>query len=404
MLTLAWRRQWWKDLASCPVFDVAREDSAIAGLVALVAETSAGTAAPRTVKDAEKVQENMRGKHKNAFHLCYSIQSNITSYRLFRIVLTLGGRARHLLGTSIKLIESGSPKALWTCLSWAAGEQNIWLKDILAQSTLSTSLSACGFEHEDLDSWSDTPEVCVQEEDELATRFMTLTRQIVAHVGLSSLDYSSNLPNLFLLLLHHDAASQRDGCNQIRQIWEAAQHLEHPTSHELMHNYARTLVWPAMSSNPQLCIAMEEQAWQPAEDVQRLITLAFSTPLQTKIVEDGFNIIQDCVQVHKSRSVEKMNMQSSLLESRLVTTYGCTSTLGEFAPQEVPSKLPAKIWSPDAGEFSVGGRKTYRSYPQMKAGIIVVPKVLLSYRWLWQPWFTAPRGIGLDCSSCGGLC
>ena len=360
MLTLAWRKQWWKSLGSCPVFDLSREDNAIAGLVTLVAESSGGTAPPRTVKDAERVQENLRGKHKNAFHLCCSIQStesNIVSYRLFKIVPQLGGVARHLMGRSIKVIEKGAPEGLNVYLSWAAGEQNAWFRDILAKTLCSSSLAECGFEYEDTTSWVETPEILVQEEDEMASRFMTLTRQLVGHLGLSALDYSGNLPHLFLLLLHPDPVKQRQGVDRIREMWEAVQHVELPTSHQFMHNFARSLIWPSLTSVRSLCLSLEEQAWKPSEDVQRLVTLAYSTPLQTKIVEDGFNVIQDHVRISKSRAVEKMNMLHTLLDSRLFKTYGCSSTLGDVVHDDVPAKLPRSLWTHDASQFSVGGKK-----------------------------------------------
>ena len=173
LLTLAWQKKWWKDVSACPVFEHHAEDAVIAGLVSLHAATSGGMVAPRTVKDAEKVQETLRSKHKNACHLCCSIQANPVSKRLFAIIMRLGGVARHLMGAAIKRIEKGPESALQTYLSWALGSQAKRFKEMIATLRDEKILAEAGFEFMMVqDPKSIAADAEITTEDELAQRFV----------------------------------------------------------------------------------------------------------------------------------------------------------------------------------------------------------------------------------------
>ena len=356
MLTLAWQRKWWKHASACPIFQQEGEDAVIAGLVTLNAATSGGTAAPRTVKDAEVVQETLRAKHKNAFHLCCSIQSNLVSQRLFTMIMKLGGIARHLMGASIKRIEKGPESALQTYLSWAQGDQHRKFKELLRTLNDQKTLADTGFEWMQKDEAQQLiAEVDVRTEDEMAQRYVLILRELVANLGLSSLDYSDNFPHMFVLLLQTDETKRQEAMGIIKESWLALQHLEHESSHAQMHAYARSLLWPSLTSVRAIFVSLQEQDWKLTQETRRLIELTYSTPLQTTIIEDAFNVLEDRVSVCKSRRLEKMNMLHSLFDSRLVKTYGRKPLQCEGV-QELPAKLPKSVWTNDAEEFSVGGK------------------------------------------------
>ena len=89
------------------------------------------------------------------------------------------------------------------------------VEKLLLKGSCVETLATCGFQHDEMD-WAQTPEHIVQEEDELASRFVLLMREIVGQLGLSSLDCSHNLPHLFLVLLHPQPREQRKAADKIR--------------------------------------------------------------------------------------------------------------------------------------------------------------------------------------------
>ena len=400
MLTLAWQKKWWKHASSCPIFDLPSEDSVLAGLVSLHAATSGGAKAPRTIKDSEKVQENLRSSHKNAFHLCCSIQANPITRRLFCMILRLGGITRYLMGRSIKRIEKGPASALQTYMSWALGTQVDTCKELLSSVKNSEILKHTGFEYEDVEDRAHISEAEVMTEDELASRFMVIVRELVAHRALTSMDYSDNLPHMFLLLLQPDQEGRNQTLKRLREVWTALEHLEHASSHSFMHAYARSLLWPGMTSVRSILVTLLEHGWQLAPEVERLVKLAYSTPLQTRIVEDAFNVIQDSVTVCKSRRLQKMNLLHTLFDSRLFSTYGCKQIPAQEQPEDIPEKLPSTLWTNDAAPFSVGGKKSLDALsksdgwqtasPQVAAQIPLAMRALLrcSTTGKWPSLFT----------------
>eukprot|EP00971_Amphidinium_carterae_P143092 2835254-Amphidinium_carterae.1 len=102
--------------------------------------------------------------------------------------------------------------------------------------------------------------------------------------------------------------------------------------------------------------------WQVPDDIKDLLSKAWSAPLHTKIIEDSFNVLEDCRTNTKSETLSKMNLQATLIESHLLQTYGYESLKQQVVHQtEVPAKLPQNLWTADALPFSLGGHEGLKS-------------------------------------------